>query len=161
MRTRTFALTSAIAIVVASWAMADSNVDPDKQPAWISVMREVHARYTGKPGVFAQFGDSITDSRAFWSGLPYSRKNASREMEAAFQLVNTYMLKDCWDRKGRPSRSTSFPAELCTTRGDSTRRCRIGLRRIGRRWPRSGPWPRGLRPRMPAVEWGGRCCRST
>ncbi|MDP6557500.1 MAG: SGNH/GDSL hydrolase family protein, partial [Pirellulaceae bacterium] len=70
------------------------------EPEWTTAMQKVHSRFNGEEGTFALFGDSITISRAFWFGLPYSRKNASQEMEVAFQLVNKHMLKDCWDRKG-------------------------------------------------------------
>ncbi|HHK41032.1 MAG TPA: hypothetical protein ENJ50_01330, partial [Planctomycetaceae bacterium] len=71
-----------------------------KEPSWVDAMRAVHARFRGDPGSFAHFGDSITDSRAFWSGLPYARRNASPEMQSAFELVNGYMKKQCWDQKG-------------------------------------------------------------
>lgn len=71
-----------------------------KLPNWLEPMREVHARFKGEPGTFAQFGDSITDSRAFWSSLRWKRANASPEMTAAFHVVSGYMLEDCWDRKG-------------------------------------------------------------
>jgi lysophospholipase L1-like esterase len=67
---------------------------------WVEPMKEVHARFTGEKGVFAQFGDSITDSRAFWTSLKWTRKDASPEMQAAFETVSGYMLDDCWDRKG-------------------------------------------------------------
>jgi lysophospholipase L1-like esterase len=67
-----------------------------KTPAWVAPMRKVHARFTGAPGTFALFGDSITVSLAFWAGLPHAHKNMSPETEAAFKLVNGYMKKDCW-----------------------------------------------------------------
>jgi len=69
-------------------------------PDWVGPMRKVHARFSGDPGVFAQFGDSITDSRAFWFSLKWKRDNASEEMLADFELVRGHMLDDCWDRKG-------------------------------------------------------------
>ena len=67
---------------------------------WVEPMRTDHSRFHGKRGTFAQFGDSITDSRAFWSALRWKRSNASAEMQAAFQLVSGYMLNECWDQKG-------------------------------------------------------------
>lgn len=70
------------------------------RPGWVEPMRKVHARFTGEPGTFAQFGDSITDSRAFWTSLKWKRQNASPEMLADFELVRGYMLDDSWDRKG-------------------------------------------------------------
>jgi hypothetical protein len=33
---------------------------------------------------------------AFWASLPSARKNASPEMERAFQTVNRHLLSDCW-----------------------------------------------------------------
>lgn len=78
----------------------ESSSPADTDPEWGAAMQRVHARFKGDSGVFAVFGDSISDTRAFWSGLPYSRKNASVEMKAAFQIVNQHMPKDCWDRKG-------------------------------------------------------------
>ena len=71
-----------------------------ESPGWVEAMREVHSRFKGERGTFAQFGDSITDSRAFWYSLKWKRANASPEMVAAFETVNSYMLEDCWDRKG-------------------------------------------------------------
>jgi len=67
---------------------------------WTAAMKRVHAKFRGQAGTFAQFGDSITVSRAFWFTLQHNRKNASPEMESAFQTVKGYMLEDCWDRKG-------------------------------------------------------------
>ncbi len=81
-------------------ATSDTAHDAGRQPRWVKSMRAVHAKFSGEQGVLALFGDSITDSRAFWFGLPYSRKNASPKMEASFKLVNGYMKKECWDRKG-------------------------------------------------------------
>ena len=78
---------------------APIQVSPE-QPDWVVAMRKVHARFQGEPGTFAQFGDSITDSRAFWASLRWQRTNAPPDMLEAFQLVNSYMLEDCWDRKG-------------------------------------------------------------
>ena len=71
-----------------------------QEPSWVEAMRTVHAKFRGDSGSFAHFGDSITDSRAFWSGLPYARRNASPKMQSAFELVNRYMKKRCWDQKG-------------------------------------------------------------
>ena len=80
-------------------ALAPRTVLSDS-PDWVEPMRTVHARFQGERGTFAQFGDSITDSQAFWHSLRWKRANASPEMLKAFQLVNDHMLEDCWDRKG-------------------------------------------------------------
>jgi len=71
------------------------------QKYWIEEMQKVHAKFKGQKGTFAQFGDSITVTMAFWSPLRYTRKNSSPEMEKAFKQVNDYMLPQCWsDWKG-------------------------------------------------------------
>ena len=46
-------------------------------------MHNVHARFTGTRGTFAQFGDSITVTKAFWSGLPYEHRNLPPDGEKA------------------------------------------------------------------------------
>jgi hypothetical protein len=69
-------------------------------PDWVEPMREVHARFSGESGTFSQFGDSITNSRAFWFSLKWKRDNAPDQMRADFELVQGHMLDDCWDRKG-------------------------------------------------------------
>lgn len=70
------------------------------EPEWVEAMRRVHQKFSGQKGTFAQFGDSITVTMAFWAPLPYARKNAPPEMERAFQIVNTYMRPECWRWKG-------------------------------------------------------------
>jgi len=72
---------------------------PDKK-AWVPAMKRVHARFQGKKGTFAEFGDSITVSRAFWFTMRYHAKKGPPEMVQAFRLVDGYMIEDCWDRKG-------------------------------------------------------------
>lgn len=68
---------------------------------WVEPMKEVHRRFTGRAGTFAHFGDSITVTMAFWAPLPYERRNASPEMEKAFQRVQGYLQPECWrDWKG-------------------------------------------------------------
>ena len=47
---------------------------------WVEAMRQVHARFKGEKGTFAQFGDSITVSRAFWFTMWHEHKNVSPEM---------------------------------------------------------------------------------
>ncbi|MGB2808516.1 MAG: right-handed parallel beta-helix repeat-containing protein [Sedimentisphaerales bacterium] len=63
---------------------------------WAEAMAKIHERFTGEKGTFAHFGDSITVTLAFWTPLLYSRKNASEEMEQAYQLVEQYLKKECW-----------------------------------------------------------------
>lgn len=63
---------------------------------WVPAMREVHGRFRGTPGTFAQFGDSITVTMAFWAPLRDARRNAPPEMARAFETVNRYMRPECW-----------------------------------------------------------------
>jgi hypothetical protein len=71
--------------------------EPDAQPAaWRETARLVHAKFHGTPGTFAHFGDSITETMAFWTPLAYTRKNAPPEMEKAFQTVRATMRQECW-----------------------------------------------------------------
>jgi len=76
-----------------------SSSGPDRK-VWIPAMKQVHAKFKGQKGSFAEFGDSITVSRAFWFTMRYHAEKGPPEMVKAFQLVNRHMLEDCWDRKG-------------------------------------------------------------
>jgi len=68
---------------------------------WRANLKKVHARFTGRKGTFAHFGDSITDTMAFWTPLQYTRKNGSQEMEKAFEGRQAYLRPECWrDWKG-------------------------------------------------------------
>jgi lysophospholipase L1-like esterase len=86
--------------VVALGARAEAPKDAGAS-AKVEAMRAVHARFKGKPGTFAQFGDSITETLAFWSPLLYDPKGMSPEMDRARTLVLGHMRKECWrDWKG-------------------------------------------------------------
>jgi hypothetical protein len=65
----------------------ESQTGQPKSPYWVEPMTEVHAKFSGRKGTFAHFGDSITVTLAFWTPLLYSRNNASEQMEQAYQLV--------------------------------------------------------------------------
>jgi hypothetical protein len=95
MRLRTTVFVACLSLTSASTIGAAQ--EPSKDSLyWIEPMKKVHARFTGRLGTFAQFGDSITVSMAFWTGLQYERKNAPEAMERAFQLVKAYMRPECW-----------------------------------------------------------------
>ena len=68
----------------------------DADPAWVEPMKRVHAKFTGKAGSFALFGDSITVSLAFWAPLRHDRGNMDQAAQEAFDLVNNHMLPECW-----------------------------------------------------------------
>jgi lysophospholipase L1-like esterase len=63
---------------------------------WVHPMREVHGRFKGTPGTFAHFGDSITVTLAFWSGLEWKPKNLSPDSAKAYELVKRYQKPECW-----------------------------------------------------------------
>jgi hypothetical protein len=67
---------------------------------WGPAMKQVHAKFQGRQGTFAEFGDSITVSRAFWFTMRYHAEKGPPEMAKAFRLVSGHMIEDCWDRKG-------------------------------------------------------------
>jgi hypothetical protein len=87
-------------IAVASAGLAADAQSAGADDAWVASMRAVHEKFKGRRGTFAQFGDSITVSRAFWFGLRYAPKNTAPEMAQALGLVKSYMLEDCWVWKG-------------------------------------------------------------
>lgn len=93
-------ISSVLAQSAPSTAIATAEKEDRSEPAWAQAMRDVHARFRGTPGYFAQYGDSITDSRAFWSSLKYKRDQAPAEMADAFDRVDHHMLEKCWDLKG-------------------------------------------------------------
>jgi lysophospholipase L1-like esterase len=76
-------------------------------PSWVEPMKKVHARFKGTPGTFAQFGDSITVTMAYWAPLAGTPKNMDPDMAKAHDLVKKYMKPDCWSKwKGSDFGST-------------------------------------------------------
>jgi hypothetical protein len=65
---------------------------------WVASMKQVHAKFTGKTGTFAQFGDSITITMAYWAPLRHERKNLDEPGKKALERVDSYMLAECWDK---------------------------------------------------------------
>ena len=61
-------------------------------------MKKVHAKFKGTEGTFAQFGDSITVTMAYWAPLQNAPKNASPQAAKAHELVKGYMKPQCWRR---------------------------------------------------------------
>ncbi|MBI2946761.1 MAG: hypothetical protein HYY23_03885 [Verrucomicrobia bacterium] len=58
-----------------------------EEPHWVAPMKRVRARFTGERGTLAQFGDSITVSRAFWAPLAGSPRNMEDAAARAHSLV--------------------------------------------------------------------------
>src|SRR4030095_14388172 len=71
---------------------------PRDETGWSEAMAAVHARFTGKRGTCAHFGDSITVSMAFWSPLQSEPKNMSPAAARAHRRVKEYMSADCWSK---------------------------------------------------------------
>ena len=82
-------------------------------PAWVDPMTQVHARFTGRPGTFAMFGDSITVSLAFWAPLQQDPKNLSPAARQALERVTRHLHEPCW----RDWRGPAFGSEGGQTMG--------------------------------------------
>jgi hypothetical protein len=83
-----------------AWSQERRGAQPEAQH-WQAAMARVHARFHGRKGTFAHFGDSITVTLAFWTPLHYARKNAPPEMQRAYRIVEGYIRPECWrDWKG-------------------------------------------------------------
>ncbi len=79
------------------WAVAGGvAVSAAEDESWVGRMRKVHERFTGQKGTFAQFGDSITVTMAYWAGLQWEKKGMDEQGRKMFELVNGYMRKECW-----------------------------------------------------------------
>lgn len=84
-------------LLIVSLAGSVSAQSPERRPdPWVSAMRETHARFTGKPGTLALFGDSITVSLAFWAPLSSSPRGLSPELTADLKLVTSHIDPVCW-----------------------------------------------------------------
>ena len=70
----------------------------DEAPAWVEPMKAVRAKFTGKPGMLALFGDSITVSKAFWQPLTYAPKELPVDIARPLAVVKKYMQDDCWGK---------------------------------------------------------------
>lgn len=83
-----------------------------EKPAWVQSMKKVHAGFTGETGTFGQFGDSISDTMAFWTPLMYGTpRNMDADTKKDFELVKSYSRTKLWrawkgGRWGNKSRMT-------------------------------------------------------
>lgn len=68
----------------------------EKPQPWVPAMREVHARFTGRPGTLSLFGDSISVSLAYWAPLSSGPPGLSPELTADLKLVNSHLEPACW-----------------------------------------------------------------
>jgi hypothetical protein len=70
-------------------------------------MKQVHAQFKGTKGTFAQFGDSITVTMAFWAPLAGEPKGMPPDMAKAHKTVKDFMKPECWSKwKGSDYGST-------------------------------------------------------
>lgn len=87
-----FLLASVVAVFLAT---------PLDHSDWANTVRQAQARFSGKKGTLAHFGDSITVTMAYWAPLRQARHNAPPEMEQAYQKVASRLQPECWsDWKG-------------------------------------------------------------
>jgi lysophospholipase L1-like esterase len=67
-------------------------------PAWVEPMKQVHDKFSGKPGSLLLMGDSITVTKAFWAPLSYAPNNLSDSLAKNLQAVKSHMLAECWSK---------------------------------------------------------------
>jgi lysophospholipase L1-like esterase len=79
-------------------ALAPAAGAADEPPAWVKPMKAVHAKFTGKPGTLALFGDSITETKAFWAPLAYAPKDLPADIAEPLAVVKKHLLEDCWSK---------------------------------------------------------------
>ncbi len=60
---------------------------------WVKPMQKVHARFSGKSGTIAHFGDSITVTLAYWTPLQQEVKNWTTWNR---MVVQAYQAPECW-----------------------------------------------------------------
>jgi hypothetical protein len=87
---------AAIWIIGSAQAADEPNLEADVAAA----MRKVHAGFKGERGSFAQFGDSITVTQAYWAPLAYEPQGLDQAAAADLALVKKYMRPACWRWKG-------------------------------------------------------------
>ncbi len=69
--------------------------------AWRANLVKVHAHFTGRKGTVAEFGDSISDTMAFWAPLEAAPRTGTPTTNRAYETVKAYQLPECWrDWKG-------------------------------------------------------------
>ena len=72
-------------------------------PEWVEPMKKVHAKFTGTPGTFALFGDSITHSLAFWAPCEYAPKTLPAELARDLDTVRKHTKPECWAKWRGPA----------------------------------------------------------
>jgi len=96
MKTR-FLVQLPLALTLALSVSTTADAAPDSR-SWVEPMRQVHARFAGTKGTFAQFGDSITVTMAFWAPLAWEAKNMDTATARAHTRVKGYLKPECWNQ---------------------------------------------------------------
>ena len=92
---RTAKLAFGLLSLVAASATAAEKATPGD---WIEPMTQVHSRFSGTKGTFAQFGDSITVTMAYWTPLAGEPKNMNADARQAHMRVKDFMKAECWNK---------------------------------------------------------------
>ena len=58
---------------------------------WVEPMRDVHQNFSGEEGTVARFGDSITESQAFFTQLQYRHVEVSEPADEALSWLQSYI----------------------------------------------------------------------
>lgn len=72
---------------------------------WVTAMRHVHREFKDRavpaiPGTISQFGDSISDTSAFFTPLRNAHQNVSPEDQIKLSWLQGYVRPACWNWKG-------------------------------------------------------------
>ncbi len=72
---------------------------------WVTAMRHVHREFKDRAvpaieGTISQFGDSISDTAAFFTPLRSSHQNVSPEDQVKLSWLQNYINPACWNWKG-------------------------------------------------------------
>jgi lysophospholipase L1-like esterase len=78
--------------------LAATAVEKTDSNYWIGPMQKVHSRFSGTQGTFAQFGDSITITMAFWAPLAGEPQHMSADTARAHAVVKAHMKSECWSK---------------------------------------------------------------
>lgn len=118
-----------------------------EEASWVEPMRQVHARFTGRPGTITRFGDSISQSKAFFVPLRWPHKHTDAAAAEALAWIQRYLTEDCWtwqdveEGKGVGVLNGTLSSWPLMRSGDSSQ-SNIQL------------WLKMLNPEMAVILWG-------
>src|SRR5205085_2078548 len=88
--------------IICAFATDDSDA-AGATAGWVEHAGNVHTRFTGANGTFAQFGDSISFTMAFWAPLASEPKNMTPETSRALRVVKRRIRPECWSKWKGPA----------------------------------------------------------